>query len=157
MTRSALRITVSLSLVLLTLQPLATQWEASAAIINNEGACGIVFQLDDGETEYSKVDGLQVMPLTTTQGFFATTFNADRPIEVTAILCERDLIVPHALDFMVLEAGYAFYISVTDRDGGERVGVLEQPNGTYRFRIVEGRVNQEESDAIRDRMADFNQ
>ena len=57
---------------------------------------------------------------------------------------------------MVLEAGYTFYVTVKDGAGSERIGVLEQGEGVYTYRMIEGSAGQAESAGIRDRMAEFN-
>jgi len=57
------------------------------------------------------------------------------------VMCARAALLPAVNDAEIVVAGFPFMIA---EDPGDRIGVLEISDGTFRFRMVQGELTAEE-------------
>jgi hypothetical protein len=104
--------------------------------------CGVLFEADSGEIKNQILPTLHVAALDQHAEF---SLPSEVPARVRGIMCGRESIVPLANDYKVLLAGYTFNIVA-----GERVGVLEISGGQLRFRMIDGKMSDEEAASMQE-------
>ncbi|HYG28792.1 MAG TPA: hypothetical protein VD887_01105 [Allosphingosinicella sp.] len=115
-----------------------------------EGECAALVRRD-GEIVRQPMPGLRIIERTGRSGPFAI----DLP-PGASIMCPRSSIVPAPDDWKVLEAGYVLYIGETaPRDGERRIGALEVSQGQYRYRLIAGRLREDEVPLMQARLDHF--
>jgi len=115
-----------------------------------EGECAAL-QPQDGRIVNRPMPGLRIIERTAGAG----PFLIDLPPGAT-IMCPRSSIVPAPDDWKVLAAGYVLYIGETAPRGGERrIGALEIAQGQYRYRLVVGRLREDEVPLMQARLDHF--
>lgn len=100
----------------------------------------MLFEQMPGKLEHQVLPSLQVQTLTPSATF---ALPADAPANVKAVQCGRLALVPKDTDYKVLAAGFPFAIVA---DG--RVGILEMEEGRVRFRMLEGKMTEAETDSV---------
>jgi hypothetical protein len=109
-------------------------------------ACSALVQPESGATAVIDDEDLKV--LDQTRGDAAFTY---RRANMRAIRCTRNDLIPAINDYKVLQAGYPLYIVQSER-GDTRAGVLEVSGGQYRFRIVQGKLDEQEQQRLLTRL-----
>ena len=80
-------------------------------------------------------------------------FAPEIPQGTSAMMCARTNVLPAMNDDKVLALGLPLFIAETGTPG--RLGVLEIDEGRYRFRMLEGELASDESQALERRLAEF--
>lgn len=104
---------------------------------------------DNGRAVTIEAPTLRVLSQTAAEG----RFQPEVPEGVSSIMCSRTSIVPGANDDEVLWLGMPLFIAEMGTPG--RLGVLEINEGSYRFRMLEGRVEPEEQARLDARLDEF--
>jgi hypothetical protein len=129
---------------------LAAVEPAAQAATVVEGECAALVRRD-GEIVRQPMPGLRIIERTARAGPFAI----DLP-PGASIMCPRSSILPAPDDWKVLEAGYVLYIGETaPRDAERRIGVLEVSQGQYRYRLIAGRLREDEVPLMQARLDHF--
>ena len=108
-------------------------------LVATQERCDVLFE-SGGEIRNLLLMSLRVLNLADSAKF---RLPPDAPPKVRAVRCGRDVIVPQRNDYKVLEAGYPFSIVA-----GDRVGVLEVPDGKLRYRLLKGELTAAEVPAV---------
>jgi len=103
----------------------------------------------NGQAITLEAPGLRVLEQTAASGRFQPAV----PQGVSSIMCSRTSLIPAANDDEVLWLGMPLYIAELGSPG--RLGVLEINEGSYRFRMLEGRVRPEEQAQVDERLNEF--
>jgi hypothetical protein len=102
-----------------------------------------------GQAITLEAPGLRVLEQTAQSGRFQPAV----PAGVSSILCSRTSLIPAPNDDEVLWLGMPLFIAELGNPG--RLGVLEINQGSYRFRMIEGRVRPEEQAQVDARLDQF--
>jgi hypothetical protein len=136
------RIGLPLLMVLLT----AARGAVTAAPVA-EGACGLIKPTADKQGEFVAQPDLH--PLT--QAGQGKRFTLDAPAG-SPVMCARASLLPVVNDAELVVSGYPFMIA---EDPGQRIGVLEVNDGTFRFRMVQGELTAAEQKRLAPRLEDM--
>jgi len=104
---------------------------------------------NNGQAVTLEAPGLRVLEQTAASGRFAPAV----PQGVSSIMCSRTNLIPAPNDDEVLWLGMPLYIAEMGVPG--RLGVLEINEGSYRFRMLEGRVRPEEQAQVDARLDEY--
>lgn len=110
-----------------------------------ESEC-FMLEVIDGRAGTIQAEDLHVLRDTARRGRFEISL---RP-GIVGLMCTRNDILPAANDDEVLWLGVPFHISQSGR-----LGVLELVEGRFRFRMIAGRLRDEERAALDARLAEF--
>ena len=100
-----------------------------------EEGCGFLWKVDGGAPELVEVPNLNILETSAEQD--ALTFDTDERIEVVAVVCWRNSVLPAENDYKVVDAGPSLYLKMSD-ETESRTTVLEKSGGRYRVRLLDG-------------------
>ncbi|MEA3045250.1 MAG: hypothetical protein QOH47_3088 [Sphingomonadales bacterium] len=103
----------------------------------------------NGQAITLEAPGLRVLEQTAASGRFQPAV----PQGVSSIMCSRTSLIPAPNDDEVLWLGMPLFIAELGSPG--RLGVLEINEGSYRFRMIEGRVRPEEQAQVDARLDEY--
>lgn len=128
---------------------LAAATGASSESVDEIG-CGAVIEDARGVVQTVKDASLKVLDQTTANATFSYTGHAN----TRAIICGRTDIVPAVNDFKVTAAGFPLDIVHASEAEG-RVGALEMSGGQFRFRMLKGKLTEDEAQRVLLRLNEF--
>ena len=114
-----------------------------------ESACGVMVRGDDGKTNIIVLPSLHVLASTAQEGAFKLP--TDAPANVMGMMCGRSSLIPAPNDYKLLQAGFTLAI-VRNDESKSRAGVLELVSGRLQFRMIDGVMSKEETNALQPRL-----
>jgi len=125
-----------------------------AGDLPTESSCGVFVRGEDGKTNLVVLPSLHVLASTTQEGAFKLPIDA--PAKVAGMMCGRSSLIPAPNDYKLLQAGFTLAI-VRNDESEARTGVLEIVSGRLQFRMIDGVMTKEETNALQPRLNEMQQ
>lgn len=120
-----------------------------------EDGCGFVWAVDGGDAEVVEIPNLTILEASSEQE--TLSFEADEAIDILAVVCWRNTVIPAENDYKVVEAGKPLYLK-SPGENRERTAVVEKVGGGYRLRLIDGDAfTDDEREQVKAMIRRFNQ